>query len=137
MSPCWHRTHFTLSNGIVLLFKHVYLWDTESVSFLRTMMAGVTLVFGGNRSDGGRGSSGCRFEPCSVSLCVILSLGKTLHPPCLLMMVRGPIVWQPHFCQCAPGQLWLQCSSPLSVCECVYELVDDRLWCKALWGTWT
>uniref|UniRef100_A0A669E6X0 C-type lectin domain-containing protein n=1 Tax=Oreochromis niloticus TaxID=8128 RepID=A0A669E6X0_ORENI len=37
-------------------------------------------------------------------------------------MVRGPSgasVRQPRLCQCAPGWLWLLCSLPSPVCECV------------------
>ncbi|MEQ2315103.1 hypothetical protein AMECASPLE_018778 [Ameca splendens] len=64
----------------------------------------------------------------ALSVSVVMFLGKTFYPPCLLMVVRGlggACVWQPHICHCAPGQLWLHCSSPLSVCECVYEWVND------------
>ncbi|KAM4738581.1 tubulin polyglutamylase TTLL7 isoform 2-T2 [Anableps anableps] len=46
---------------------------------------------------------------------------KTLHPPCLLVVVRGPGdagAWHPNFCQTAPGQLWLQSNSlPPSPCR--------------------
>ncbi|MED6244159.1 hypothetical protein ATANTOWER_027097 [Ataeniobius toweri] len=51
------------------------------------------------------------------SVSVVVSLGKTLHPPCLLMVV--PIVWLPHFCQSDLGQLQLQYILPQSVCEWV------------------
>ncbi|KAK5610575.1 hypothetical protein CRENBAI_002925 [Crenichthys baileyi] len=54
----------------------------------------------------------------ALSVSVVVYLGKTLHLLCLLMVVRGiggACVWQPHFCQSAPGHLWLQCSSPLSL----------------------
>uniref|UniRef100_A0A3P9DB56 Uncharacterized protein n=1 Tax=Maylandia zebra TaxID=106582 RepID=A0A3P9DB56_9CICH len=37
----------------------------------------------------------------------------------------GASVRQPRLCQCAPGWLWLQCSLPSPVCECVCEWVDD------------
>ncbi|MED6253038.1 hypothetical protein ATANTOWER_021130 [Ataeniobius toweri] len=48
------------------------------------------------------------------------------HLPCCWMSEGSmvPNVWQPHFCQSAPGQLWQHCSSPLPVCECLYEWVD-------------
>lgn len=42
-----------------------------------------------------------------VGNCNLVSLGKGLHPPGLVVMVRGPIgagAWQPHFCQSSPGQ---------------------------------
>ncbi|MEQ2304246.1 hypothetical protein AMECASPLE_025026 [Ameca splendens] len=76
------------------------------------MVAGVCLVTGGYS-----------VQAPAMSVPVVVSLGKALHPPCLLMVVRGlggACVWQPHFCQSAPGQLWLQYSLPLSVCDGVF-----------------
>ncbi|MEQ2245262.1 hypothetical protein ILYODFUR_025808 [Ilyodon furcidens] len=63
-----------------------------------------------------------------VDMVVVCHLtGGFLNPRCqsqsLCLWARHFI--QTRFCQSAPGQLWLQCSSPLSVCECVYEWVDD------------
>ncbi|MEQ2300628.1 hypothetical protein AMECASPLE_027658 [Ameca splendens] len=56
----------------------------------------------------GRGLSCNRWvagsNPHSVS--VVVSLDKTLHPLCLLMVVRGlggASVWQSHLCQAAQG----------------------------------
>ncbi|MEQ2207795.1 hypothetical protein XENOCAPTIV_018871 [Xenoophorus captivus] len=59
----------------------------------------------------------------ALSVSVVVSLGKRLHPPCLLMVVRGlggACVLQLHFCQSAPDN-GRQCSLPLSLHEWVDE----------------
>lgn len=43
---------------------------------------------------------------------VIVSLGKILHPYCLLVVLRGSSgagPWQPRLWQCYSGQQWLLC----------------------------
>uniref|UniRef100_A0A3P8Q6X6 adenosine deaminase n=1 Tax=Astatotilapia calliptera TaxID=8154 RepID=A0A3P8Q6X6_ASTCA len=64
------------------------------------------------------GSSPCNRKVAGSSL-GLDSLGR-----CVLGQDTSP---------CAPGWLWLQCSLPSPVCECVCEWVDDWI-CKALWG---
>lgn len=56
--------------------------------------------------------SGLRVRPCLS----VISMGDTLHPPSLLLMVRE---WQLFLCQAAQGQLWQQCILPPIVWECV------------------
>uniref|UniRef100_A0A8C6P809 Receptor expression-enhancing protein n=1 Tax=Nothobranchius furzeri TaxID=105023 RepID=A0A8C6P809_NOTFU len=54
------------------------------------------------------------------SVAVVVSLGKTLNPPCLLVVVggtSGASARQPRLCQCALGQLWLHRSSSPPECE--------------------
>ncbi|MEQ2181573.1 hypothetical protein GOODEAATRI_012965 [Goodea atripinnis] len=54
----------------------------------------------------------------ALSVSVVVSLGKTLHLPCLLMVVRGldgVDCMASSLLSVCPRLLWLQCSLPLSV----------------------
>ncbi|MEQ2315348.1 hypothetical protein AMECASPLE_021412 [Ameca splendens] len=62
-------------------------------------------------------TSGLLVQTPALSISVIVSLGKILHSPCLLMVVREP---GGADCMAALllsvcGQLWLHCGLPLSV----------------------
>lgn len=63
------------------------------------------------------------------SSCKRLVASSNLNFVCLNHCVHGQ---EPHlFLQSSQR---LQCSSPPSVCECVYECVNDSMYCKVLWG---
>ncbi|MEQ2160276.1 hypothetical protein GOODEAATRI_031958 [Goodea atripinnis] len=98
-------------NGCYILF--LYVLELSSIYRYRGELLNISW------GDIGRGLSCNRWLAGlnNVSVSVVVSLDKTLHPTCLLMVVRGfsgACVWQPHTCQCAPGQLLLHCSLPLS-----------------------
>ncbi|MEQ2189745.1 hypothetical protein GOODEAATRI_028452 [Goodea atripinnis] len=56
-------------------------------------------------------TGGLLVRSSALTISVVVSLGKTLYPTCLLMVrgLGGACVWRPHFCQCAC--LWLHRSS--------------------------
>uniref|UniRef100_A0AAX7V518 Ig-like domain-containing protein n=1 Tax=Astatotilapia calliptera TaxID=8154 RepID=A0AAX7V518_ASTCA len=63
----------------------------------------------------------------SLGRCV---LGQDTSPIAYWWWSEGPVApVSGSLCQCAPGWLWLQCSLPSPVCECVCDWL-----CKALWG---
>ncbi|MED6244836.1 hypothetical protein ATANTOWER_025334 [Ataeniobius toweri] len=84
----------------------------------------------GGCGSGGRSSSCNQWVASLKPHSVVVSLGKTLQLTCLPMVFRGlggACVLQHHFCQCGPGQLWLQCSLPLSECEWVDDHCSVKL----------
>ncbi|MED6290393.1 hypothetical protein CHARACLAT_012530 [Characodon lateralis] len=109
-------SHSWQYRGKRLLSANPRTSDHGEVSFRLDIGAAVTQVV---RVCPGTGGLPVQ-TPLSVS--VVMSLGKTLHQPCLLKVVRGPSGTDcMAICHSAQGQLWLPCSLPLSV----YEWVND------------